>query len=261
MVTPLDDEFRIVIEAIKRDSGQKKLIVLLQTNGGYMETVERLVAIMREHYEHVSFVIPNYAFSAGTVLALSGDEIYMDYYSVLGPIDPQFRSKDGFQYPGQGYLEKFNEMRNVINEADTIEEVKAEMMFLTEKFDPAHLYTIEQNIEQGIALITEWLPKYKFKNWYETETRKIPVNEEMRKKRAVEIALNLSNASKWLSHGRGISLRQLCSDDIKLRIENFGNCCEQSQLIRNYHGLALDYFQKIGSSAYIHSIYGFRRTQ
>lgn len=84
---PLDDELRVVIEDIF-DSNQKHLIVMLETNGGFMETVERMVSVMRTHYDEVSFVIPNYAYSAGTILALSGDRIYMDYYSVLGPIDP-----------------------------------------------------------------------------------------------------------------------------------------------------------------------------
>ena len=91
MASPLDGVLRVELEKIKAqpiipnqeqpDAAQPDhLAVVLQTVGGYMETVERLVAVMRTHYERVSFVIPNYAFSAGTVLALSGDDIYMDYY-------------------------------------------------------------------------------------------------------------------------------------------------------------------------------------
>ena len=77
---------------------------MLETNGGYMETAERLVSVMRSHYERVSFVIPNYAYSAGTILALSGDSIYLDYFSVLGPIDPQFTDTEGKQLlSGVGY--------------------------------------------------------------------------------------------------------------------------------------------------------------
>ena len=55
-----------------------------------MISVERTVGIIRQHYFQVDFIIPDKAMSAGTVCALSGDNIYMDYYSQLGPIDPQF---------------------------------------------------------------------------------------------------------------------------------------------------------------------------
>ena len=66
MFPPLDDEFRVAIEAVRDSSSETHLIVILETNGGLMETVERLVAVMRAHYEKVSFVIPNFAYSAGT---------------------------------------------------------------------------------------------------------------------------------------------------------------------------------------------------
>ena len=109
MIPPLDEKFRIVLEEIKRTDKENRnktedhLITMLETGGGFIETVERLVKVMREHYERVSFVIPDFAYSAGTVLTMSGDKIFMDYYSVLGPIDPQFRDSDGSLSSGYGY--------------------------------------------------------------------------------------------------------------------------------------------------------------
>jgi len=72
-----------------RRTKKPKLAVLLETPGGYIEVVQRVVNTLRNHYRQVDFIIPNFAMSAGTVLALSGDNIFMDYYSILGPIDPQ----------------------------------------------------------------------------------------------------------------------------------------------------------------------------
>jgi len=93
---PLDDQFRIVVEHLKQKTGCKdRLIVVLETNGGHIETVKRLVDVMRRHFSEVYFVIASYAYSAGTVLALSGDKIFMDYYSVVGPIDPQYADDNG----------------------------------------------------------------------------------------------------------------------------------------------------------------------
>ena len=231
---------------------------MLQTTGGIMETVERLVAVMREQYKQVSFVIPDYAYSAGTVLALSGDNIYMDYHSVLGPIDPQIVSTDGQLLPGLGILAKFDELCDVINQANTIEECRAQLNYLVSRFAPEQLFAIEQAKQHGISLIREWLPKYKFKDWKKTETKKTRVTNAMRKKRAEEIAETLGDASKWHSHGRGISMRELRGNSLKLKIANFGRTKELSDAIRNYHGLAVDYYRKVGVAAYLHSQHGHR---
>ena len=262
MFSPLDDEFRVVLEQIREhDSAEPRehLVVVIQTAGGYMETVERLVAVMRAHYERVSFIIPNYAYSAGTVLALSGDDIYMDYYSVLGPIDPQFRGQDGTPISGYGILAKFDEIRKTINEADTPEECRAELAYLVKKFDPGHLFGIEQAIQRGISLITKWLPKYKFKDWATTASTGQPVTGQLKRERAKEIAETLGDASRWHSHGRGIPMRELSGSELKLVINDFGGDPELNGRVRNYHGLAVDYSGKVGLKAYIHSQLGFRR--
>ena len=88
--------FRDFIEKLKSASiGTNHLALFLNTPGGSVETVEKFVEIVRFHYCEVSFIVPDYAMSAGTVFCMSGDRIYMDYSSSLGPIDPQvFNGKD-----------------------------------------------------------------------------------------------------------------------------------------------------------------------
>lgn len=105
-------------------------------------------------------MIPNFAYSAGTVLSLSGDRIFMDYYSVLGPIDPQISSKDRLQQlSGLGILKKFDEICKKINNAGSEENCRAEMIYLVKHFEPEKLFAIEQAKQYGISLITKWLPK------------------------------------------------------------------------------------------------------
>lgn len=266
LMPPLDDEFRVIVEQIQDkdkssdDKQDRHLVILLETQGGYMETVERMVSVMRKHYDRVSFVIPNFAYSAGTVLVLSGDDIYMDYYSVLGPIDPQEPAADGGRLlPGVGYLAKFKELTKDIN-ASGANVKKAELTYLVKKFDPARLFRIEQSIEHGRSLISTWLPKYKFKDWTITETKKNPVDNKLRVDRAKKIAKVLGNAKKWHSHGRGITMNELMGEKIKLKIEDFGKDEKLSILVRRYHGFCIDHFT-IRSSyiGYIHSKYGVRR--
>ena len=259
--TPLDNELRVIIEELFENNKRKHhLVVMLQTYGGYMETVERLVAVMRKHYEEVSFVIADYAYSAGTVLALSGDNIYMDYYSVLGPIDPQYTDSDGKSSPGVGYLAKFRELSELINQSPKT--TRSEQIFLVKNFDPARLFAIEQAVKHGITLITKWLPKYKFKNWKSTATNGVRVTLSDKKKRAEEIATVLGDAAKWHSHGRGISMEELTSDDIKLKIDDFSSNEALNKAVRDYHGLCNDYYyDKNGIRGFIHSKYGMRRVR
>jgi hypothetical protein len=258
----LDDFVRDEIEAIAEAEGKEdKLVVLLETPGGYIETVERIVSVFRRHFSEVEFVIPNYAYSAGTVLALSGDEIYMDYYSVLGPIDPQFLTENGNRVPGMGYLAKYEELLEKINSVDDslTHTVKAEIAFLMRKFDPAELFRVEQSIEHSKSLLTQWLPQYKFKNWTVTNGRKVTVDEPMKLARATQIATALGNATKWHSHGRGISRKDLAGDEIGLQTADFGADADLNSFIRHYYGLFSDYMGKQGVRAATHTAQRFRR--
>ena len=245
MRQPIDDIVKDEIEelrAMKRPKGKTvdKLTVFVETNGGSIEVVERIVSVFRNHYAFVEYVVPNYAYSAGTILVLSGDELYMDYYSILGPIDPQMDSREGY-LPGMGYLAKFNELIETINSASEPSKTRAEMAYLINKFDPAKLFLIEQSVEHSKTLLRQWLPKYKFKNWTTKETSGDAVTDEDRKRRADEIADCLGKAEKWHSHGRGISIKELESDDIKLKVINYGDDADLRRNISNYYGLFIDY--------------------
>lgn len=92
---------------------------------------------------------------------MSGDNIYMDYYSVLGPIDPQVQNKDGKLVAALGYLDKVNEL---LEKARKNEISNAEFLILKD-LDLAELREYEQAKELTIDLLKKWLVKFKFKNW------------------------------------------------------------------------------------------------
>jgi hypothetical protein len=258
MMPPWDDALRVAVEMIAENEDRKdKLAVVLETSGGYIESVERMVRVMRAHYNEVDFIVPNYAYSAGTILALSGDDILMDYHSVLGPIDPQFPMPGGDFVPGMGYLAKYKELMRTINEAGDASEVRAEIAFLVEKFDPAKLFNIEQAIEHSKTLLKDWLPQYKFKNWTHRESSGAEVTDADKQRRANEIAEALGKAEKWHSHGRGITCDDLSSENIKLKINNYGEETDLKRDIRNYHGMLGDYMGKRSWTSAIHSRVGF----
>jgi len=237
----VDDLIRTAIEKRHRESpARRKLVVILTTTGGYIEIVQRIVAVFRAHYGLVDFIVPNYAFSAGTVLAMSGDAIYMDYYSTLGPIDPQVENIKGRQVPALGYLERYNELMDKAATPGALNMAELEILL---SFDQGELYQFDQAREQSVELLKEWLVKYKFKNWKKTETRKAKVTKQMKMARAEAIARSLKDTKKWHVHGNGISMDVL-SKDLKLLINDFGEDENTSGIIRAYNDLLTDYMKK-----------------
>ncbi len=221
LVAGVDDVFRDHLEEIK--AKKSKLVVLIETAGGYIEVTQRIAETFRHHYSSVEFVVPNSCMSAGTVLVMSGDAIHMDYYSVLGPIDPQVPDISGRLIPASGYLRKFEEL--ITKSAKPPGLSDAEIAYLVQKFDPAALYDYEHACELSVSLLKEWLVKYKFRDWKQTATRKKTVTAGMKQARAEAIAKALQDVDRWHSHGRGISMSVL-SRDLNLVIEDL----EKSQI-------------------------------
>ena len=249
--------FRDIIEDLKKENPDRnKLSIILNTPGGSVEVVELLVNIIRQHYEEVYFIIPDSAYSAGTIFCMSGDKIFMDYSSSLGPIDPQVevQAPNGkMQWvPALGYLDKVNEL---IEKSRQGKITPAELVLL-QKQDLAMLRRYEQAKELTISLLKNWLVKYKFKNWntHQTNPDKIgqPVTLKEKIQRAEEIAEILSNNKEWHSHGRAINIETLKSK-LKLKIEDYTNDETKTELIRGYNDLITEYIRKNNFEAFIHS--------
>ena len=237
-----------IVEELAQDPKKKEqLAIVLTTTGGSAMAVERYVNIIRRFYDKVVFIVPDYAYSAGTIFCMSGDEIWMDFYSVLGPIDPQVRNKEGKFVPALGYLDKVNEM---IEKAKKNQLTQAEFLILKD-FDLAELRAYEQAKELTITLLEKWLVKYKFKNWTIHSSNGKQVTEEDKKKRAKDIAKELGDNKTWKSHGRPINIEEL--ENLKLRIKDFSDMKSEREAIRNYYNLLQEFTRKYNMQLFIHT--------
>lgn len=238
---------QIVEDLANDDNKKEQLAILLTTTGGSAVAVERYVNIIRKHYNKVIFIVPDYAYSAGTIFCMSGDEIWMDYSSVLGPIDPQVPNKEGRFVPALGYLDKVNEL---IEKAKRNQLTQAEFLILKD-FDLAELRQYEQAKELTVSLLKKWLVKYKFKNWEVHETSRTPVSIEQKENRAREIAEELGNNKKWKSHGRPINIEEL--EELKLKITDFSEKIKERKAIRDYYNLLQEFCRKYNMRNFIHT--------
>ena len=238
--------FLNLVEELQKDANKHdKLYVVLTTNGGSAEMVERYVNILRRHYTEISFIVPDYAYSAGTIFCMSGDSIYMDYFSVLGPIDPQVPNKEGKYIAALGYLDKVNEF---IAKASAGVLTNAELIWLKE-IDLGELRSFEQARDLTIDLLKKWLVNYKFKNWNNHKNGN-PVTPQEKQQRAEDIAKELSNNNTWKSHGKGITISELSS--LKLRIEDYSNDLVLRPLVRDYYNTMDEYVRTHKLGLFIH---------
>lgn len=223
-----------------------KCYILLTTPGGSLNPVNRMVTILRHFYTEVNFIIPDYAYSAGTIFCMSGDNILMNYFSALGPVDPQVQNKDGKLVAALGYLDKINELLSKAKD-NTISQ--AEFLILKD-FDLAELRAYEQAKELAIDLIQKWLVQYKFKDWIKHSNGDIVTNEE-KKARAIEIAMNLSDNNKWKSHDRSINMLEL--EAMKLKITDYGLDKELSYRIDTYNSVLINYVNNYQTRVFVHT--------
>lgn len=236
LVPPFRANMEMLAEA--RSPGNERtdnLVFVIQTNGGMVEIVEKMVEITRHFYKEVWFVVPGMAMSAGTILCMSGDKIYMDYSSSLGPIDPQIPNSDNQFVPALGYLDQVERM---IEKSEKGTLTDAEFAILQNQ-DLATLRRYEQARDLSISLLKEWLVKYKFKDWDSRRTSKTPVTHSEKVERAEEIATALSDHNRWHSHGRMIGVKTL-TESLNLQIEDYTNDIELKGCIRQYTELLSD---------------------
>ena len=241
----LELRLRDAIDALpdKNDS----VVVILDTQGGVVEVVERMVTALRHVYGDVTVIVPDRAMSAGTIFALSADRIMMDHLSSLGPIDPQIE-RDGKLVPALSYLNQFERLNNKAQDGALTTAEYA----LVSKLDLGELYQFEQARELSIELLIKWLSNYKFKNWIKTKDRKLVVTPKMKEDRAKEIAALLNNPERWHSHGRAIDMRTL-QEEVRLKIDDLADNAILHQDIRDYFELLKDYMHREQLMSFIHT--------
>ena len=83
------DDSEAVLRAIRMTPDETPIDLLLHTPGGLVLASEQIAYALHAHPGKVTVLVPHYAMSGGTLLALAADEILMDEAAVLGPVDPQ----------------------------------------------------------------------------------------------------------------------------------------------------------------------------
>ena len=108
-----------VLRAIRLTPDTVPIDLVAHTPGGLVLASEQIARALHKHPAKVTVLVPHYAMSGGTLLALAADEILMDDNAVLGPVDPQIG-----QWPAASVIK--------VAESKPIERVNDETLILAD---------------------------------------------------------------------------------------------------------------------------------
>jgi serine dehydrogenase proteinase len=129
---------------------------LLHTQGGDIDAADKIVRILQRRVGsdgELRVVVPDYAKSAGTLIAIGAHWIVMSDSSELGPIDPQIYIRDSW-CPAHTYVDGYKLLVDKIDDPASYEDGKrtdAERLLLA-KCDPPMLDQCQQALKRSRQL-------------------------------------------------------------------------------------------------------------
>jgi len=83
------DDSEDLLRAIRLTPDDQPIDLIIHTPGGIALAATQIAFALKTHKGRTTVMVPHYAMSGGTLIALAADEILMDAHAVLGPVDPQ----------------------------------------------------------------------------------------------------------------------------------------------------------------------------
>jgi hypothetical protein len=162
--------------------------LLLHTTGGDIDAAEKLISMLdaRVTTGQLRVIVPDYAKSSGTLMALGANQIVMSDSSELGPIDPQImilEERGSWRNQSvQNYLDAYRTHSDRLRQ-DPNDPVAALML---SKMDPSTICHVEATLTRSKQLAEKLLKRRMDVNWS-------------------DIAGQLLDTHKWISHGQMIN--------------------------------------------------------
>ncbi|MFH1509536.1 MAG: ATP-dependent Clp protease proteolytic subunit [Candidatus Nealsonbacteria bacterium] len=209
----------------------KKIDLIIETPGGSGEVAEDIVKLLHNKYDEVGIIIPGWAKSAGTIIAMSGNEILMGSISALGPIDAQL-TWQGKHFSAHALLEGLKKIKKEIEETGTLN--KAYIPIL-QGISPGEIESAQNALSFAEELVKKWLIEYKFKQWDIHSGNKKPVTIEEKEERAKEIAKKLCDHGYWKTHARSIKIKDF--EEMKVKITDYAQNQPLNEAVTRYYTL------------------------
>ncbi|OUZ06743.1 serine protease [Aeromicrobium sp. PE09-221] len=201
--------FMAVIHGMDRSKG---LDLILHTPGGDIAATESLVDYLRAMFKNdIRVIVPQLAMSAGTMIALSSDEIILGKHSSLGPIDPQINGA-----PAHAIKEEFDRATRDISINPASIPVWQPIIA---KYSPTLIGECEKAIDWSNKMVKQWLETGMFRDHSDKESK------------ADRVISELGDHALTQTHARHISFEKAAGLDLKVtRLESLGQDMQNAVL-------------------------------
>jgi hypothetical protein len=198
----------------------EKIDILLHSPGGSPDATERIVNLIRKRFNNVTFLIPHSAYSAATMMALSGNLIILHPSATLGPIDPQINGT-----PARAFIRGFEKVRDLIQ--DKGPSIIPAYLPMLKQYSLHFLEQCRDAENLSITLAKNWITNYMFRD------------EEIDEKDVISLVNFLTDYDNHKLHSRPIYLDKL--KEFKINVEEATG--ELKTLLRETHIVMNGFFE------------------
>lgn len=201
------DDVLPFLNMLKSIGRTENLDLVLVSPGGDAMAAEKMLDLCRKYCTgELRVVVPLYAKSAATLLALGADEIVMGESSELGPMDAQvyiIQDNQDQQVSADHFLRAYKDAREDLASSDpkNVQAAQIQLALLS----PAFLQHCRDLMEFSQDFASKQLRKYMFRDEH---TQNAKVWDE----RINLIIENLTSSSRHLLHGRMITAHDIKED-------------------------------------------------
>ncbi|HEX9913639.1 MAG TPA: hypothetical protein VGB32_01870 [Candidatus Bathyarchaeia archaeon] len=193
-----------LFEDLLRSVDSEDGVLMINSPGGSGEAAEKILLMCRKRFnKSFRVIVPDFAKSAATMIALGSDKIMMGYLSELGPIDPQFMTGPiGPGIPARSLIDGLEIIREKVKAGDPIQLYYP----MLSQIRPELIARAQSAIDESKEFAEKWLKQYQLKN--------NPRHAEI-----VAKWLSISDTEKkYKSHGKVLNFDE-CSNELKLNVE------------------------------------------
>jgi ATP-dependent protease ClpP protease subunit len=168
--------------------------LLLNSPGGDIDTAEKIITLIRKKADAapVRVIVPDFAKSAATLIALGANGVVMSHTSELGPIDPQVELTGvngvNTMHSAQNYVDSYDKHARKLRKDpdDPVARLMLDML------DPVVLKKLKRTIKRSMVIASALLQTAMIKGATEAD----------------EAARKLADTNQWHSHGQMIGYEQ-----------------------------------------------------
>lgn len=202
------------------------MTLLLHTPGGSPNAAESIVSYLRTKFDDLEVIVPTFAMSAGTMVALAAQQIVMARHSQLGPIDPQF-VYGGRSMSARAVVDQFEEAEREILKNTVQAHVWAPIL---QSLGPALLQEARNALAYSERMVAGWLEQYMLRG------------REDASGVAKAAAAHFNDASTHKSHGRRIGREEARDQGLEI-VDLESDQDLQEAVLTAYHVMTIAFEQ------------------